>query len=233
MRPSIRKPFRREARKLIRPRRGSVGVAPVGDGRLNLTVVVEDRHADALAELRPEAFVREWLRKAGIEPGLPDDCDILASGPFDWPVRTATRRGAALVGDAAGYYDPFTGQGVYQAMAGAEALVREVGTILESPDSGPGASSTGATVEQSLDAALARYARAHRRLTRPARHVQRLIEGVLSRPRLADRALGRLAGAPRAMDRLVEVTGDLRHPMSLLSPRLLSSFLIPATSEIQ
>ena len=211
---------------------GCIGMAPVGGGRANLTLVVDRERAGDLAGLGPAAFFRRWLERV---PGLPDRLgdaadpvagEILASGPFDWPSRGPVAAGAALVGDAAGYYDPFTGQGIHNALAGAESLDREVGPVLESARV---ATASTPTPEAALDAALARYARAHGRRTRPVRRLQRLIEAVLSRPWLADRALARLARAPVVMDRLIEVTGDLRPPGSLLSPRLLSSFLIPAT----
>ncbi len=200
-------------------RGGVLGVAPAGPGRYNLTLVVDDRHARSLAEQGPEAFFMAWLRRVqtvrnrfgGVELGR-----LLASGPFDWPTRSPVADGSALVGDAAGYYDPFTGQGIYRAMAGAELLAGEVGPVLaEAGD------------ERALDRALDRYATAERRLTGPTRRVQRVVEAVVSRPRLADVVIGRLAGAAPAMDRLVEVTGDLRPPASLISPAVVSSFLFP------
>ena len=200
---------------------GCIGFAPAGSGTANVTLVVGAEHTDALREAGPDAFFRDWMdrvpsireRLDGVDPG-----PLLASGPFDWPTRSPVARGAALVGDAAGYYDPFTGQGIYQAIAAAHALARHVGPAL-----------AGTRSPAAVDGALRRYARAKRRLTRPARRVQRLVEAVLSRPWLADHALTRLAGAPRAMDRLLEVTGDLRPPRSLLSPAVVSSFLLPPT----
>ncbi len=215
---------------------GCVGHAPAGTGLRNLTVVVTaesvSRDDDSLSVLGPAAFFRRQLRLApalqlphpvrvAIE-ALTDD-DILASGPFDVPIRHPTPPGAALVGDAAGYFDPFTGQGIYHAMAGAVALDDAVGPALARPV-GMGA---GAPRPRRLDRALRRYGRASRSLRAPARRVQRGVEAVLSRPWLADRVLARLAGAPAAMDRLVEVTGDLRPPASLLSPAVVSSFVIP------
>lgn len=203
---------------------GCFGVAPAGSDRFNLTLVVESRRACSLRSLGPESFLNSWLRRA---PAVRDrlgaatlEPPFLASGPFDWPTRAVAAPGVALVGDAAGYYDPFTGQGVYQAMAGARLLAEAVeGVRLHDPDE--------------RQAGLRRYARAHRRLAAPPRRLQRLIELVLSRPPLADRALRRLARAPAAMDRLVEVTGDLRVPAALLSPRLLSTLLFPPSPEVR
>lgn len=198
---------------------GVLGVAPAGPGRYNLTLVVGDDYGAELRNEGPEPFFRSWLdrvpsardRFGNLELG-----PLLASGPFDWPTRSAVADGAALVGDAAGYYDPFTGQGIYQAMAGAERLVAAVAPALAT-GGGPA----------SLDGGLHRYAADKARLTRPARRVQRLVEAVVSRPWLADLALGRLRTAPAAMDRLIEVTGDLRPPRSLLSPAVVSSLILP------
>lgn len=205
-------------------RDGCVGYAPAGRGSCNLTLVVTATAAEPLGELGPAEFFRTHVPRAhGLVDRVRDHLgaltadDLLASGPFDVPTRAVVHRGVALVGDAAGYYDPFTGQGVYQAMAAAEQLAREVGPAL----------AAGVTAAAELDPGLRRYARSKRRLTAPARRVQRGVEWVISRPSLANLALGRLATAPTAMDRLVEVTGDLRRPLSLLSPAVLSSFMRP------
>lgn len=201
------------------------GVAPAGPETINLSLVVEQTHTAELRQLGPETFFRSWVtrtpalhdRFGGLDTG-----PLLASGPFDWPIRSPVADGAALVGDAAGYFDPFTGQGIYQAMAGAAHLVEATAPVL----TGRAPHHDG---DDPLTPALRRYARAQRRLTRPARRVQRLVEAVVSRPWLADRALARLAEAAPVMDRLIEVTGDLRPPRSLLSPGVVSSFIVPRT----
>ncbi len=220
--PTVGDPLRHGEMHLIPS--GCLGYAPAGDGMVNLTLVVATSAASTLGDVGTAAFFREHARRATrLDPairaaldGLTDD-DLLASGPFDVSIRAAVSRGAALVGDAAGYYDPFTGQGIYHAMAAAEQLALAVGPAFTAGGPRPAA----------LDRGLRRYARAKRRLTRPVRRVQRGVEWVLSRPRLANRVLARLSAAPTAMDRLVAVTGDLRRPASLLSPAVVSSFMIP------
>src|SRR5205814_701340 len=60
--------------------------------------------------------------------------DVLATGPFAQWARRPVVDGTLLVGDAADFFDPFTGQGIYSALRGAElaadclvrALEREV-----------------------------------------------------------------------------------------------------------
>jgi menaquinone-9 beta-reductase len=201
---------------------GCIGFAPIGHGRYNLTLVVTTDHARDLRPLGPRAFLLQWLARAPSlhqRIGDPDPARILASGPFDWPVRSASAQGVALVGDAAGYYDPFTGQGMYRGMAGAELLAEAVGPHLR--DNGT----------DSLDRGLRSYTRQHRRLARPAHRLQRLIEAVLARPVTADLAIGRLARAPAVMDHLVAVTGDLLPARSLISPALLSTLVMPPSTE--
>jgi flavin-dependent dehydrogenase len=210
---------------------GCVGYAPAGTGQCNLTLVVPRGRAGNLSELGAEAFFRSWLARApGLPPGLREVPlgPLLASGPFDWPVRRPVAPGAALVGDAAGYYDPFTGQGIHRALVGARALDAAVGPVLARSRALP-----TPAAEQALDRALRRYARRERRFTRSAHRAQRGIEWVLARPRRANPVLGRLAAAPAAVARLVEVTGDLRRPYSLLSPAVISSFLFPPAPEVE
>jgi flavin-dependent dehydrogenase len=130
--------------------------------------------------------------------------------------RTVDRR-CALVGDAAGYYDPFTGQGIFQAIACANILAEETLAAWRAGD---------------LPDRLSRYARRRRRLMRGARVVQHGIEAVLSRPALADRGIRRLDRRPAVADALLAVTGDLRPARSLASPALLFRFLAPAFPEL-
>jgi flavin-dependent dehydrogenase len=135
---------------------------------------------------------------------------VLASGPFDQPARDVVAPGAALVGDAAGYFDPFTGQGIFQAIAGGMLLARAIADALR-----------GARAHRPLR----NYARAHAALVDAPRRVQRGIDFVLKRPALSDRCFRALANAPSAAAALIAVTGDLQRPASLLSAPALISFL--------
>ena len=46
--------------------------------------------------------------------------EVLVTGPFAARAGRVTAGGALLVGDAADFFDPFTGQGIYSALRGAE-----------------------------------------------------------------------------------------------------------------
>lgn len=173
-----------------------LGVARVtADGSLcNVTVVVSAGHrppARARHELL-QVLLREFGR-SDLARQVSSKTEIFASGPFDWPTRRVLFAGAALVGDAAGYFDPFTGQGVFQALDGAELLAACI-----------------------MNDDLAAYEPALRTRTRAVRRVQRAVEFVCARPRVARAAFGGLARTPRVAQRLIEVTGDLRPVRDLL-----------------
>jgi flavin-dependent dehydrogenase len=186
-----------------------LGIAPVqaGVGRRihNITLVLNrdsfQPHAGA------PAILRDGLNRFGLPAPDLGDVEILTSGPFDWPVRCPAFDGAALVGDAAGYYDPFTGEGMYQALAGAELLATHATTALQH-----------GRVDR---AALRGYAAAHKAMVGPARRVQRLIEFACSRPQLANPLFARIAQRPEIARALIGVTGDLLPATALFSPRLL------------
>lgn len=191
------------------------GVAAVDrDGRCNVTIVADAaRHGRAVAA-DPAAFAAAGLEslprlRGRLSCAALADVPLLASGPFDRPVRRVIFDGCALVGDAAGYYDPFTGQGIHQALRSAELLAPVlVRALAQSPVS---------------RRSLRPYATHRRRLLRDAGLLQHVIEAVVSRPRLACLAVARLAHAPDFASALLGVTAGLHGPLRLLSPHALSS----------
>ena len=192
-----------------------LGIAPVQNGVdsiCNLTTVINS--AELPAERGPQQLMRTVLHRFDrqqLADLITDDVEILACGPFDWPTRRIVFDGVALVGDAAGYYDPFTGQGIFQALAGAQLLAEHVAGVLQS--------------QAVTKSALSAYALAHRSLVRSSRRVQRAIEFVCARPSLAERVITGLSHAPDMAARLIAVTGDVRPARDLLSPRTLATLL--------
>lgn len=185
--------------------RGCVGMAEVGGGRCNVTVVVAGGEAREVAG-DPAGFFDDALRRFGFADARRVD-EVLSTGPFDFPVRSAVVDGALLVGDAAGYYDPFTGQGIFRALRGAELAARTADAALRAGDVSA--------------AALAPYERARRRAFGPGERVQQLVEAFVSRPallRLMSRGFSR---RPALGDAIIRVTGDVRPVRSLLNPALL------------
>jgi menaquinone-9 beta-reductase len=188
-----------------------LGIAPTDDnpgGLQNVTLVLA--HGSFDPRLGARRIVEQELLRFDVGVRINEN-RILASGPFDWPVREVVFDGAALVGDAAGYYDPFTGQGIYQALAGAELLAEHLDAALRA--GAPGRP------------ALLHYQHAHFAMTRSVKRLQRIIELVCARPRLADFAFKRFAHNPPVARALLAATGDLIPADSLFSARFLMRLL--------
>lgn len=182
---------------------GCVGIADVGAGAANVTAVVNGDHAQRV-RTGPEAFFDEVIGEMARLGGARRDGGVLATGPFDWPVRAAVADGVVLVGDAAGYYDPFTGQGIYRALRGAELAAEHVDAALRANDVSA--------------RALGGYDRAHRREFGPGERLQHVIEGFVSRPRLMAAAASVIRRRPRFADALIAATADVRPVRSLANP---------------
>lgn len=105
----------------------------------------------------------------------------LAAGPFHQPVNRRHAPGVALVGDAAGYLDPLTGDGVALGFATARALVEVV----------------------AAGRPLSDYEAAWRRLSRRHRQFTKALLTVVRHPRLRRRVVGFLARRPSILDHLI------------------------------
>jgi flavin-dependent dehydrogenase len=123
-------------------------------------------------------------RFAGVLPATP----VLGAGPLAQPVSATVARRLVLIGDAAGYREAITGEGLSLAFAGAAALAAVV----------PGALEQGATT-----AALQPYARAHARLFRHYALVTGAVLALARRPSLRRPVVRWLGAHPVLLDRLV------------------------------
>ncbi len=139
--------------------------------------------------------------------------DVLVTGPFASRASRITAAGALLVGDAADFFDPFTGQGIYSALRGAEMAADTACGALEQP----GILSAGA---------LAPYHALRRRAFAGKWAVERLIGYGMYLPRVFDRAVGRLGRRPEMAHTLIGVTGDFVPAASVLNPRFLTRMIL-------
>ncbi len=197
-------------------RRAYVGLNPIGGGRTNVALVVGAELART-ARSGAEAFLMDGLRRfpgvyervaAGTRAGA-----VLATGPFAaWSGRVVAD-GAALVGDAADFFDPFTGEGICSALRGAELLAAVAAGGLASPGIVTGAR-------------LAGYGRARRHAFAGKWAVERLIGYGMELPALFDHAVGRIGRRAGMADTLVGVTGDFVPARRVLSPLFLARMLV-------
>jgi geranylgeranyl reductase family protein len=189
-------------------RPGYVGLGPIGDGVTTIALVVPFDQA-----YRGERFFAELDRF----PGIAGRFDarrivrpVLATGPFArWSRRPVAKGGGALlVGDAADFFDPFTGQGIYSALRGAELAAA---AILESFATG---------------ASLRGYARARRREFTGKWLLERMIGLAVGWPALIERVVGRMTRRPHLADLLVRATGNCVPARAALTPRVLAGLVL-------
>jgi flavin-dependent dehydrogenase len=201
-------------------RDGYVGIADVGGGEANVAVVVPTHFARDVAADRTR-FLEQWIarrpqlaaRFAGAERVSP----VQATGPFASHARRAWMPGAALVGDAADFFDPFTGEGIYAALRGGELLAGHVVEAIAAP------------TPARADAALAAYDRARRAEFRGKWIVERLVGTAVAFPLVINRAARVLSRRRDMADLLVGVTGDFVPAREVLRARyLLTLLLAPA-----
>ena len=199
---------------------GYFGIADVGKGVTNVAVVVPVKRAAEIAADKTD-FFEQWIaerphlasrftRAKRLEP-------VRATGPFASFSKRPWVPGAALVGDAADFFDPFTGEGIYSAMRGSEFLTEIIAPALK----------TGSAHE--LDSALARYEQVRRSEFGGKWKIERLVASVISAPRICNRIALTLERHREMADLLVGVAGDFVPAREVLRPGYMMNFLLAAT----
>lgn len=185
-----------------------VGLAPLAGGRLNVGMALPlDGLSKQSARRRYEAAIAGIPAVAERLTGRRRLTPIRGAAPIGHRVSRAVGRGWMLIGDAAGFIDPFTGEGIYRALRSARAAVEALA---------PG---DGGAEERYL---------AERRSAFAAKDALTwLVQGMLAAPPLMGYALRRLAARPGAADRLGSALGDCRPASDALSPRFLVQVLWP------
>lgn len=172
------------------------GLNPIRPDLMNVSMVCDP---EALRVLPVVEFINEHIARsphlsALVEP-LPGDARPGVTFPTNARVRSAATHDAALVGDASGYIDPLTGEGIYAALWTAEALV-------DSASRG----------WSDLPAALQRYARLRAQQQRSKALLCELFQSVISRPLLANTILGLLSRRQAVADSFIGIVGNSYTP---------------------
>jgi flavin-dependent dehydrogenase len=179
---------------------------PLAPDHANLGLVVPLAHAapwsGRLADFLT-ARVRQLPHLARRLAGCRRVAPVEALGPLAHRVDPPRLGGVLLIGDAAGFYDPFTGEGVFTALRSAELATETIAGALRRGD-----------VSVS---ALAGYERARREAFEAKERVTRALQFLIGHRRLANLACRALGRRPRALDAVLGVLGDYVPPRALLS----------------
>ncbi len=173
-------------------RRHYIGVAPLPDGLVNACLVTENRRgfddptsllqrALAADPLLGDRFVRARL----VQPAV-------SLGPLAVDARAAGMPGLLLAGDAAGFIDPMTGDGLRFAQRGGELAA---GVALES-------------LEKGAAAAHVRLADERRAEFERKQRFDRALRAIVARPAAVSAGAVAARLAPFLLERIIAVAGD-------------------------
>ena len=194
------------------------GLAPVPGGRLNVGIVLAG--AAWQQRLTADGAAAVVTKVLSAIPRAADDSVDWAAAERSDPIegaaplghRVASRSGDGwlLVGDAAGFLDPLTGEGLHRAFVSAELAADAIDGHLRGEAS-----------------SLRAYDRAMSARFRSKDVVTLLIQAFLARPALIRYAARRLARRDRLRETMGLVLGDLVPASRALEPSFLAGLLGP------
>ena len=193
-------------------RGGYCGVASVGDGETSVGMAVAPgvRRAGEPAEALFARVLAGLPAAPAAVAGAERVGPLRGVAPLARRVARVGGRGFLLVGDAAGFVDPFTGEGVHRALRGAELAAGAAAEALRRRDRAP-----------------AGYAESRRRAFAAKERAVLLLQAALATPALFDHCLRRAQERERVGDTLAGVFGDYLPARAALRPALVASLLRP------
>lgn len=183
-----------------------VGLAPTPGSELNVGMALPMADAGRSTELRFQAAIDALPAVARRLAGSERISPIRGAAPIGHRVKDSAGPGWLLIGDAAGFVDPFTGEGIHRALRSARAAAH---ALLAGGD------------------VAATYRRERRRAFAAKTALSWLVQGFLAFPPLLEHAVERLEARPPAALRLGSALGDCRPATDALSPRALIEVLRP------
>ena len=190
---------------------------PIGERLVNASIVVDQGivqswkgQLDELFDDTLQAFplALSALRDTGRRG------PVRCLGPLAFRSSRSAKAGALLIGDAAGFYDPFTGEGVGHALYSANLAAHVITSALADGD--------GSLTEAHLE----RFDDEQRKALASRRRLGAALQAVIRHPGAAN-AVARLLRRRQPLASLVlGVVGDLLPPHTLLSINTLRQLLL-------
>lgn len=193
------------------------GLAPLPGGLLNAGLVINLGRPTVRRYGAKEVFAVALEMLPGLQERLEGAARVKplrGLGPMTRTVDAVAGQGFLLVGDAAGFLDPFTGEGIYRALRGAELAAQVIDDRLRDgrmhgrgfPD-------------------LRGYADLRTRDFRAKERLTWIIQLALTRPALFSSICSNLSRSPETLQVMGNILGDFAPPQDLLRPsRVLDIF---------
>ncbi|MGC3957988.1 MAG: FAD-dependent monooxygenase [Verrucomicrobiota bacterium] len=176
-----------------------IGLNPIGANTLNVSALCDPhelQRTSAMDFINQRTQASLHLR-ARIKP-LTEVAKVRATFPAAASVKSVVTHHAALIGDASGFLDPLTGEGIYQALWTAQALAEQVVGV------------RNFNIE--LTAGLQSYAQHRRVHYRGKRACCQAFQGIIRRPNLSNAVLGLLAWRKGVGDAFIGLIGNIYSP---------------------
>jgi len=189
-----------------------IGLAPVPRGRVNLGLVMDEATLRRrLSHSRPASVVDEvvgtLIGADGLVDARPTD-EVAAHLPLAHRVRRVSGDGYVLVGDAAGFVDPLSGEGLHRALVSADLAADAIDRHLGGDR-----------------LALGEYDRHLRARFRSKDVLSWALQLFMLRPALAQRAISRLDQRPDMRRTFAAALADLAPASTVLDPRFVARLL--------
>ncbi len=197
-------------------RSGYCGIAPLSDNRFNVALVTPfhpGRHRRESASIMYDRWIAEHPVLRHTLLGCTRITPVRGVAPIGARVTRSYVPGALLVGDAAGFFDPFTGEGIYRALESAQLAASVAHRALLSGD-----------VSECM---LRKYDEMRRTSFTWKQRTTSLVQLFVQIPALADYALPKLAARPVPRGRLSLVLGDVADARQFFNANMLWAALRP------
>ncbi|MCZ7625315.1 MAG: hypothetical protein C3F12_07575 [Candidatus Methylomirabilota bacterium] len=195
---------------------------PIGERLINVSLVMDQRIVQDWRGQRDELFDRtlqSFLQALNALRGTRRRGSVRCLGPLAFRSRRTAMAGTLLIGDAAGFYDPFTGEGVGHALYSARLAAHAIVSAFAEGDEGL------------TEARLAQCDRQQRQAQKGRERLGVALQAVIRRPHTANAVARLLRRRQPLANLLLGVIGDLLPPRALFSVHALSRIFYHTQSD--
>lgn len=194
---------------------GYTGISQVGKDLANVVLVVDraDLKGEDLQDFYMQAVLKNKKRKVLLDGGAPVERPRTVES-LAYSVKPVPCAGLALVGDAMGFIDPFTGEGIYLALESARIAARVIHKAL---------GQDGFTIDR-----LRHYERLRSTEFDKKFQLSRILQVLIYRPHMCNWVIKVLSKNPSLAETLLGVIGDYIPARKVVSMRFLMKLLAGA-----
>jgi geranylgeranyl reductase family protein len=194
-------------------RPGYTGIAPVGPTEANVVLVVDQRLIvghNANDYYRQAVLKNPMRRKLLSNATMTEKVRVVES--LAYSVKPPSCGGLILVGDATGFMDPFTGEGIYLSLKSAELAAGVIDHAFE--------------MEDFSFAGLSEYESLRQKEFYDKFLLSKILQGIIYKPILARWMVRTLRANSGLAQKLVGVIGDYVSADKVISPDYLIRFML-------